>query len=73
MNKENKVDPKDFAYLQVCVEALNERVNMLEAENARLKAMLGGCNSHGEPYWLAFKAPVVAQGSITTGRDTITA
>lgn len=71
--KASPVDPKDFAYLQVCVEALNERVNMLEAENARLRAMWGGTNSHGEPYWLAFKGPFHDSGSITTGRNTITA
>jgi hypothetical protein len=67
------IDPKDFAYLQGCVEALNERVNMLEAENARLRSMWGGCNSRGEPCWAAFKAPVLAQAGLTTGRDTITA
>lgn len=71
--KTSQVDPKDFAYLQVCVEALNERVSMLEAENARLKAMWGGCNSLGRPDWLRFKAENKGSGTITTGRDTITA
>ena len=44
------IDPKDFAYLQVCVEALNERLNMLEAENARLRSKWGGSSCVWQPY-----------------------
>lgn len=71
--KLKQVSPKDFAYLQVCVEALNERVNMLEAENVRLRAMWGGVNSHGQPNWVAFKPTVCFDGSITTCKNTTTA
>ncbi len=68
-----ELDAIGLAYATLAIGALEERVCALEAENARLRAMWGGTNSHGEPYWLAFKAPVVVQGSITTGLGTNTA
>jgi len=55
---------KDLAYLQVCVAAMGERLDALEAENARLRSMWGGVTHSGQPFWV---------GTITTSRDTITA
>ena len=55
---------KDLAYLQVCMEAICERLDKVEAENARLRSMWGGVNTTGQPFWVA---------SVTTGRNTITA
>lgn len=55
---------KDLAYLQVCVQAMGERLDALEAENARLRSMWGGTTHSGQPYWVT---------SVTTGKNTITA
>ena len=55
---------KDLAYLQVCMEAICERLDKVEAENARLRSMWGGVTHSGQPYWVA---------SVGTRQNTITA
>lgn len=42
---------RDVATLQIELEAMGERLDMVEAENRALRAMWGGTTHSGVPYW----------------------
>lgn len=59
---------RDVAVLQVELEALSERLDMVEGENKALRAMWGGTTHTGQPYWLS--QTYTSSGPVWAGKGT---